>query len=111
MVESPGGPSLLLEARQSLGIRGDSRRQDLDRHVTFDARIPRAIDLAHTARAKETDDLIRPENSADHRSRSSFRQGFGSYVEGGRFQEVLGLRITSEERFDFVAKLFVGTGL
>jgi hypothetical protein len=32
-------------------------------------------------------------------------------VEGGRFQEVLGLRITSEERFDFVAKLFVGTGL
>jgi hypothetical protein len=27
-----------------------------------------------------------------------------------RFQEVLSLRITSEQRFHFAAKLFIGTG-
>ena len=46
-----------LEARQALGIGGERRRQDLDRHLALEPRVGGAIDLAHTAGAERRDDL------------------------------------------------------
>ncbi len=110
MIESARCPSLLLEALQARGIRGDAGRQDLNCDVSSDAGIPRTIDLAHASGPQKTDNLVRSEYSPDHGSGSAFGQGFGGYLEGGRFQEALGFRITSKQRFHFAAKLFIGAG-
>jgi hypothetical protein len=41
---------------------------------------------------------------------SAFGQGLGGNFEGGRLQEVLGFRITSQQRLHFAANLFIGAG-
>ena len=71
MVQRRGRACFLLEALQPLRIGGQTGRQDLDGDVTPQARIASPIDLAHAARAKERDDLIRAESIAGrgrHRS-------------------------------------------
>ncbi len=64
MVQRGGRACLLLEALQPLRIGGQTGRQDLDGDVTPEARVASPIHLPHAARAKERDDLIRPESSA-----------------------------------------------
>jgi hypothetical protein len=54
--------------------------------------------------------LVGPEYSSYHGPGSAFGQGFGGYLERGRLKEVLGVRITSEQRFHFAAKCFIKTG-
>jgi hypothetical protein len=58
MVESRQRLRLPLEAGQPVGILGERLRQDLDRHVAIEARVLRAIDFAHAARADGGGDLI-----------------------------------------------------
>src|SRR5262249_30520458 len=110
VIESACGPSLLLETLQARGIRGDAGRQNFNRHVTSDAGISRAIDLAHASGPEETDNLVRAEYSPDHGSGSAFSQGFSSYFECRRFQEVRGFGITFQQRFHFAAKRFIRAG-
>src|SRR5207249_4769498 len=55
---------LPLEARDALGVAGERFGQDLDRDVAIQLVIAGAIDLAHAARAKRRDDLIRSETRA-----------------------------------------------
>ncbi len=110
VIESACCTSLLLETLQAFRVSGDAGRQNLDRHVASDAGIPLAIYLAHASGPEKTDNLVRPKYSSDHGSRSAFRQGFGSYLQGGRFQKVLGLRVTFEQRLHFGAKLLIGAG-
>ena len=52
---------LALEPRQRVGIRGQRLRQDLDRHVASQLRVPRPIHLSHPARAQRRQDLVGPE--------------------------------------------------
>ena len=49
---------LALEAGAHLGVRGQVRRQHLDRHVAPEPRVVGAIDLAHAARAERGEDLV-----------------------------------------------------
>src|SRR5207249_1947331 len=53
-----------LEARHALGILSEGRREHLDRHVAIQARVPRAIDLAHAARAERREDLVGSDSEA-----------------------------------------------
>ena len=111
VIESACCPCLLLEAPQTLGIRGDCGRQNLDRHVSSDAGIRSTIDLTHATCPEEADNPVRSEYPPDHRLRSAFGQGLGGNFEGGGFQEVLGLRFTSQKRMHFAANVFIGAGL
>ena len=52
---------LALEPRQGRWIRRHLGGQHLDRDVTVEARIPGAIDLAHSSGAKRCNDLVIPE--------------------------------------------------
>ena len=60
MVQGSGGECLLLKTAEAVGVKGHCLRQNLDRHFTFEARVPGAIDLAHAARAQQRNNLIRP---------------------------------------------------
>jgi hypothetical protein len=57
VVEAAEGARLPLEALQPLGVGGEVGREDLDRHVPREFRIPRAIHLAHGTGARQRDDL------------------------------------------------------
>ena len=61
MIERPGALCLALEARQTVAILRHCMRENLDRHLPPDARVPRAVDLPHPARPEGCDDLIRTE--------------------------------------------------
>jgi hypothetical protein len=67
--EAAGGARLLLEAPQSLGVAGQRAREDLDRDVAIQARVPRAVHLAHPPRAQRAQDLVRPEARAGDQRR------------------------------------------
>ena len=61
MIDGSEELSLAFEPLHALGIRRDRPRQNLDRNVSTQARVTRAIDLAHAAGAKRRDDLVRPD--------------------------------------------------
>src|SRR5271154_6324290 len=61
MIQRGDGLRLLLEAPQSLGIAGESSRQNLNRNVTVEPRVARPIHLAHAARSDCRYDFVRPE--------------------------------------------------
>jgi hypothetical protein len=58
VVQESRGSGLLLEAAEAIRVRRERRRQDLDRDVAAEARILRAVDLAHPSRTERRDDLI-----------------------------------------------------
>ena len=64
MVQRRGRAGLLLESMEAIGVGRERDRQDLDRHVTTQPRIARAVDVAHAARANERDDFIGAEPCA-----------------------------------------------
>src|SRR5260221_4180799 len=58
MVEYACRARLLLEAAQGRGIAGEARGQNLDGDLAPDARVARAVDLAHAARAEESENFV-----------------------------------------------------
>ena len=54
---------LALEPAKSIRILGDPFGQHFDRHVALQPRVPRAVDLAHAARANGGEDLVRAETN------------------------------------------------
>jgi len=50
VVERRHGPCLALEARQPIGVSRDLGRQDLDRHLSAELGVLRAIDLSQAPR-------------------------------------------------------------
>ena len=58
MVQRRGGSRFLLEALQPVGIGARRSRENLDRDVAPEARVARAIDLAHPARAEQRIDFV-----------------------------------------------------
>ena len=67
MLERRERPCFANESRDAIGIRIGFRRQDLDRHVSLEARVARPIHHAHAARTEPGLDLIRADLTADHR--------------------------------------------
>ena len=80
MREGGDGLGLALEAGERLGIAGQVGRQDLHRDVAIELRVSRAVDLAHTAGAERTEDLVRPEpgsgGEAHFDATSFWKRGF-----------------------------------
>ena len=64
MIERARRPGLAHEALQPVGISGEGRRQDFDRDVTIEARVPGPVDLAHAPLAERRDDLVGAEPGA-----------------------------------------------
>ena len=58
MVQRRKNLGLSVETGKPLRISRDEVRQNFERHVTIELRVPRAIDLAHTARAEGGEDLV-----------------------------------------------------
>ena len=64
MVQGAGGARLLLEAAQPIRVGREGRGQHLDRDLAPEPRVPRAVDLAHPARAEGREHLVGAEASA-----------------------------------------------
>ena len=58
---SDASARLTLEARQTISVRLIRGRQDLQRDVSTELRVVRAVDLAHSADTQEAADAIRAE--------------------------------------------------
>jgi hypothetical protein len=68
MVQRRENLSLAFEARKPVGIEREEFGQDLQRDVAIEHRVTRAIDLAHPARTKRRQYLVRAEASAERKS-------------------------------------------
>ena len=64
-------PRLLRLSEPQLLIAGERLRQDLDRDITIELRIPRAVHLSHAAHADLGGDLIRAEVGAGDQGHAS----------------------------------------
>ena len=60
MIERSDRTRFLFEPSQPLGISCERRGQDFDCDLTTQPRIARAKHLAHSARAEQIDDFVRP---------------------------------------------------
>src|SRR5207249_3320261 len=63
MVELACGARFLLEASQTVGVLGEGFWQDLDGDLATQPGVPRAVHLAHPARAQRREDFVRAEFS------------------------------------------------
>ena len=61
MIQAGDGAGLALQALPQVRTIGQLRRQDLDCDDPVEPRIPRAVDLPHSAGADGREDLVRPE--------------------------------------------------
>jgi hypothetical protein len=66
MRERRDGLRFALEAFACVGVDGQVRRQDLDRHVAGEPGVVGTVHLAHPACAQRCQDLVLTEGLADH---------------------------------------------
>jgi hypothetical protein len=64
MIQRRNRARFVHESPQAIGVGGKWLWKDLDRDVAAEARIARAIDLAHAASAKRRQNLVRAETGA-----------------------------------------------
>ena len=64
MIERGERPCFALEPGDELGIAGERRGKDFQRHVATELRVARAIDFAHPAGAENTDDGVAADSGA-----------------------------------------------
>ena len=64
MIQPPGGACLLFETTDAARVRGERLRDQFDRDLAIETRVPRLVDLAHAAGADGRDDL-EPVNNPD----------------------------------------------
>src|SRR5258706_16428966 len=64
MVERRNRARLAFELCAQIRIARKLARQDLDRDGAIEPRVPRAVDLAHAARAERREDVVRAEARA-----------------------------------------------
>jgi len=76
MIERGGRLRLLLEPAQTLRVRGETRREDLDRDISPEPVVPRPVDLSHPAGTERRDDLVR----SDPGSRGKCHGGLRDYT-------------------------------
>jgi hypothetical protein len=61
VVDERRGARFLREPRQALGIRRDTRGENLQRDQSTEAGVARAVDVAHAAGGEEAIDLVGPQ--------------------------------------------------
>jgi hypothetical protein len=66
MIERGEEARFACEAGAAFGVSGKVRWQNLNRDVTPELAVARAIHLSHAASPKRRDDLVRAELTADH---------------------------------------------
>jgi hypothetical protein len=66
MIQRSQDLSFALEARHAVGIRGERRRQNLDRDIAIELGITGAINLAHAALAELGGNAVMRDGFADH---------------------------------------------
>jgi hypothetical protein len=62
VVEGGRGSRLVFEALEAVTIHEGLRRDDLERHLSREPRVARAVDLTHAPGAQEGNDLVRAES-------------------------------------------------
>src|SRR5262249_41865972 len=99
VVEAAGGPGLLLEPAQALGVRGIGRRQDLDRDFPVEPLVARPVDLAHSSRSERPDDLVgaEPRTRRESHARLSARAPPRSEPDQRELVEEIGERGVGRE--------------
>ena len=95
------------EAPYPLGIRGESRRQNLDRHLSPERCVRGAVYLAHPARAEERFDPIRPEQRARHDAVIATQQVDDDRPDRAIDREGFGMLGFGEQRVDLIAQLSI----
>ena len=80
-----------VEPRETIGIDDKDRRQDLDRDISPERHVARAIDLAHASRANERQQLVGAGASGQ----------LSEHVHGRPFRKAAGRRMRGEQRLDF----------
>ncbi len=58
VVQDPGSPCLLLESAQPIHVGREGSRQNLDRDLSTQARVPRAVDLSHSSCSNRREDFV-----------------------------------------------------
>src|SRR5262249_1402485 len=84
VIEDARGARLLLEALQAVRLLRVRRRQDLDRDFAAEARILRAVDLSHAARAQRRSNLVWSEPGAGGESHRFGADSTGDVTESLR---------------------------
>src|SRR5262245_65973990 len=87
MVERGGGASLPLEPAQTVAIRCEFGRQQLQRDAAFEPCVLRQKNLAHSAFAELRENPVMADNTPDERAAMFLDQRIGAGVEGGRVEE------------------------
>ena len=64
MIERGEHRGLALETRATVGVVGERTRQEFDRDLAIQRRVPRAVHLAHAALADRRNDLVDAETGA-----------------------------------------------
>ena len=67
VIERCQRPGLSFEACQSIGIAGERFGQHLDGDVASEARVAGAVDLSHTTRAEDREELVVAQTGAGQR--------------------------------------------
>ena len=78
MIERCEQSGFAFEARHAIGVRGERRRQDLQRDVALQLGVARAIHLAHPAGPEGAEDLV----DADAGARFNGHGGCVHYMVG-----------------------------
>ena len=99
VIERGNRARLAVEARFGLRIADVGGRRNLVRDVAVEARVFRAIHLAHSAFAQFGHDLIRTEGLADHRRGLGWRRDLAIAATEGRVQRRRGRPRQSARRF------------
>jgi hypothetical protein len=76
MIERGEDVGLARKPGDPFGLLGKRRRQDLDRHLSPELQILRAIDLPHPACTKGGEDLIGTETGAGGKHRRGTRRDY-----------------------------------
>ena len=106
MVEDSRGLRFLLEAAQPVGVLREGRRQHLDRDLAAEARILRAVHLAHPPGADLAEDLVGAELRAGRERHRSPRRD----VEVGRDRATVAVGVPLLVRRDVDAGLLDDAG-
>src|SRR5262245_55414985 len=103
MIERGYCARLLTETLDALGVFGETRRQQLERHLPFQPRVARQIDLTHSSAPDLTYHLI----MANRLPGAQFFQGqpVGGDFRGWGFDETPGALVESDQRFNLTAQL------
>src|SRR5437762_6014087 len=73
MVQRGGGAGLLFEAREAVAIVGDPGRQDLDRDLASELRVPGLPDLSHASGAERREDFVRAQAASGYERQAGIR--------------------------------------